>query len=174
MNQRFFEELQRAIKRGFTLAAVSASLSCTRPAPARTESAAPVDAGTPVAIEVKPRLRDADGGSLAQVPAASIRCFGDGNEPFHGGCCTHVHCYTPTSDTCVEPIEIAQRLGFTPRLPIGSGTCFCGQTAGPFAQPDGGVAECCYVVGTMGCSGRPLREDESTIVAPVVMRADWA
>lgn len=171
---RFLDELQRAMVRGFTLAAVSASLACNRPSPVSTDSRPMI--APPTSAPPKSRLRDLDGGLLAQVPSGSLGCSGEAEPGFHGRCCTQVHCYAPTSETCVEASALSSSVapGITPRLPIGSGTCRCGQTQGPFAQPDGGVTECCYVVGTMGCSGRPLRDRGDSVVASVVVRSDWA
>ena len=183
-SDQFFLELKRAIARGFTLAAVSVSLSCSGP------SIPPGDGGSGggggmVATggggggtAVAPPPRDLDGGSLTQVPSGSIECTGDAGSvgPFFGSCCTDVYCYQPTTETCAGPNEIGAHttMAFNPSLPPGSGTCMCGQTQGPFAQPDGGDTRCCYVVGSIGCTGRPLREEERAVVAAVVVRSDWA
>lgn len=150
---RFFDELKRAIARGFTLAAVSGALAC----------------GTP-------GVRNADGGVLAQAPSDSFMCSGDAGftGPFFGSCCTNLHCYPATSASCDTTVMPAGGPTFSPPLPPGSGTCMCGETKGPFAAPDGGANECCYVVGSIGCTGRPLREGESAVVAAVVLRHDWA
>jgi hypothetical protein len=159
---RFFEELRQAITRGFTLAAVSASVSC---------STLPLleDAGAT-------GLRDQDGALIAQAPANTSECTGDAGftGPYYGSCCTDLHCYTPTAGTCVAAASLSphQQPELTPRLPPGSGTCMCGTTLGPFASADS--TQCCYVVGSIGCTGRPLREGDAALVAAVVMRADWA
>lgn len=162
---RFFDELHRAITRGFTLAAVSVSVSCTKPALPERDAGARQPAAR--------RLRDPDGGLLARVPAGALACTGE-ETPEMGPCCTNVHCYPPSGETCAAPGDIREhREHIQPRLAPGSGTCMCGQTQGPFVQPDGG-GECCYVVGTMGCAGRPLREGGGAVVAAVVVRTDWA
>lgn len=183
---RFFEELQRAIARGFTLAAVSVAVSCSAPSVPSADSgfgggggggATATGGGGGGGTSMRPP-RDLDGGALAQVPSGSIQCTGDAGTagPFFGACCTNVHCYPPTDETCAAPNAIGPHttMQFEPRLPPGSGTCMCGQTQGPFAQPDGGQTQCCYVVGTIGCVGRPLRDDETAVVASVVSRSDWA
>lgn len=192
--ERFFEELQRAITRGFTLAAVSASMACGT---ASMNDAGPSTGGGSGFVTgggggsggggssgggggtmtFVPRDFDG-GGALGAVPPGSLQCTGDAGftGPFYGSCCTAVHCYPPTSERCAAPNAIGPHTGqaFTPALPPGSGTCMCGQTQGPYAQADGGDTECCYVVGKIGCDGRPLREGEVEVVARVVVRSDWA
>lgn len=171
---RFFEELQRAIARGFTLAAVSVAMSCGSPSVGDAGSGG--DAGGGGGSQ---GVRDSDGGGLAQVSGGAFFCSGDAGYtgPYYGSCCTNLHCYQPTDSACSTSANISPfAMTFTPPLPPGSGTCLCGSPAvtGPFAQPDGGTTECCYVVGSIGCTGRPLRDGETAIVAPVVVRSDWA
>jgi hypothetical protein len=38
------------------------------------------------------------------------------------------------------------------------------------ASPEG---TCCYLVGSIGCEGRPLLVDGAAIVAPLSRRGDW-
>ncbi|MBL8915274.1 MAG: hypothetical protein JNM17_31510 [Archangium sp.] len=165
IRDRFFEELRQAIARGFTLAAVSAAVSCS-PLPV------PGDDGGTMAMP----LRDRSGAAVSPAPSNYSACEGDAGTtgPFYGSCCTNLHCYTPTDGTCVATNEVYPHgsIMFTPSLPPGSGSCTCGTTQGPFASADG--TQCCYVVGSIGCLGRPLREGESTVVAAVVARSDWA
>lgn len=183
---RFFEELQRAIARGFTLAAVSVSLSCSAPSlPGdsgfgggggfNTGGGGEAVGGGGGSVLNPPR--DLDGGALTEVPSGSLQCTGDAGTvgPFFGACCTNVHCYPPTTEACAAPNAIGPHTGqqFDPALPPGSGTCMCGETQGPFAQADGGDTRCCYVVGSITCTGRPLREGSAALVAAVVPRDDW-
>jgi hypothetical protein len=166
---RFFEELHRAMSRGFTLAAVSVSMSC---GPASLQ---PMDAGSNEdAGSTAQPARGADGGQLAELPADAFVCTAD-TISATGACCSLLlHCYTPADGTCSTSVTALAEAQFTPPLPPGSGTCMCGTTTGPFAQPNGATTECCFVVGSTGCLGRPLREGQSSIVAAVVARADWA
>ena len=201
---RFFEELQRAIARGFTLATVSVAMSCG-PFGGRSADGGPSGGGGGSQMaagggggggsqtvggggggsQSVPPARDVDGGPLTQVPAGSFMCSGDagsaaddGGGFFFGSCCTNFHCYQPTNGTCSTAATVSpfDGLAYSPRLPPGSGTCMCGMPAvtGPFAESDGGTTECCYVVGSIGCVGRPLRDGETAIVAAVVARSDWA
>lgn len=168
---RFFEELQRAIARGFTLAAVSLTMSCESHVLPRR------DAGEDGGSQVAQSPRDADGGALSQLPTGSLFCMGDAGDtgPYYGSCCTNVHCYQPTDGTCAATVAPHDGVPLEPSLPPGSGTCLCGAAiAGPFAQTDGGTTECCYVAGSIGCTGRPLRDRNEAIIAAVVVRSDWA
>ncbi len=144
---QFFEDLQRAIVRGFTLAAVS-GLSC----------------GV---------ARDGAGRPLAPVPDGSITCSDAGSSE---ACCTRLHCYPATTAACVAKLvpgsDEAARL--SPPQPPGSGTCICGDITGPFGKAEGGTTDCCYVIGSFSCVGRPLREGNEAIVAAMVVRSDWA
>ncbi len=171
---RFFEELQRAIARGFTVAAVSASLSCGSPSsPGPDAGNGSGDGGTQTSMAP----RDVDGGALAEVPAGSFFCTGDAGTtgPFYGSCCTRLHCYPPVTGTCSATVAPNDGLPVSPALPPGSGTCLCGAAvAGPFAQPDGGNSECCYVAGSIGCTGRPLRDGNEAILAAIIASPDWA
>lgn len=167
--QQFFVEIRRAVARGFTLAAASAALACGTPTTTPDSGVTVVDAGEP------PAVRDPDGGLLAQVPADSLRCTGDAGSPgpFFGACCTRLHCYSTAEATCDAVLSWARE--FSPSLPgSSSGNCSCGEPTGPFASPDGGAHECCFVVGSIACLGRPLREGEAMLVAAVVARPDWA
>ncbi len=160
---QFFVELKRAIARGFTLAAVSGALACGTP------TVTPDSGGSP-------GVHNADGSALAQAPDDSFACTGDAGDmgPYYGACCTKLHCYTTTEATCDSAAMPFGQRAFNPSLPPGSGTCTCGETKGPFAAPDSGTDQCCYVVGSIGCTGRPLREGEAALVAAVVLRADWS
>ncbi len=64
-------------------------------------------------------------------------------------------------------------------LPEGAlnGSLACG-ISGPFApNPDdlsAAAGNCCYIVGNQVIDGRPLFVEKDMLVAPVVIRADWA
>ena len=163
-SDQFFLELKRAIARGFTLAAVSGALACGTPTV------------TPDGGGGSQGVHNADGSALAQAPDESYGCTGDAGDtgPYFGSCCTKLHCYTTTEATCDTSVMPFGPREFRPSLPPGSGTCMCGETKGPFAAPDGGTDQCCYVVGSIGCTGRPLREGDGALVAAIVVRSDWS
>ena len=92
-------------------------------------------------------------------------------------------CYTPDPGVaCALDLNTTElhRL-----LPPGSGTCGCGlgsdrapNVAGPFAPnpaDDSARSEgsCCYVIGRIGCTGRPLIVQGALQLAPLTERADW-
>ncbi|MDC0742999.1 hypothetical protein [Polyangium mundeleinium] len=71
---------------------------------------------------------------------------------YHGQCCDITLCTTPVNGMCpgVDKVVLEDR-------PPGSGECECEPLRGPFANEDDGSAEsCCYLVGSIGCDGRPL------------------
>jgi hypothetical protein len=160
-SERFFEELQRAIARGFTLAGVSAALSCGTPA-VRLD---PTGASQTVEVLDPIVAHQADGGQLAQVPSNEIFCDGMRTQ-LCSECCRSVYCYEPTDGVCADQLPVnSASFSYRP----------CSASVGPFAQPDGGTTGCCYVRGYESCVvGRPLREGAEALVAAVVSRSDWA
>jgi hypothetical protein len=131
--------------------------------------------------------RGAEGGepsggssALEPYPLDALGCFGpilDGG--YKGQCCTTARCYTPDAGTCVGP-----QAGPPIPLPPGSGSCGCLTTddansavRGPYAPNSEGMASpegsCCYLVGSIGCEGRPLIVNERPVVAPLALRSDW-
>jgi hypothetical protein len=111
-----------------------------------------------------------------------IGCGGEngGGFGFHGQCCYTALCYESVECLPADSLELPQKLqGFPP----GSGRCTCSLdgreiVSGPFSPnpedpkvPSSG--NCCYVVGGIGCDGRPLMIDGMARVAPVVVRSDW-
>ena len=81
---RFFEALQNAIARGFTLAAVSVAVSCGTPSLPGSDAGNGGGGG-----QTMMGTRDVDGGTLAEVPAGSFFCMGDAGTtgPYYGSCC---------------------------------------------------------------------------------------
>lgn len=101
---------------------------------------------------------------------------------YYGQCCVSPHCYTPSYGDCA-PADEAQP--FLPKFPPGSGDCACipevgeGQAVvGPYrARPDvtpESAGDCCYLVGSISCEGRPLLIAGVARVARLRPRADWA
>jgi hypothetical protein len=101
---------------------------------------------------------------------------------YSGQCCASPHCYTPADGgACAPASEVGYEL--LPKFPPGSGSCGCylpGQeatVAGPYRpRPDGtpvSEGECCYLVGSIGCLGRPLLVGGQARSAPRAPRADW-
>jgi len=98
---------------------------------------------------------------------------------YFGQCCTSARCYTPLEGACLTPDQ-----GPPIPYPPGSGTCGCAvrdgtglTVSGPYApNPDGMESPegtCCYLVGSIGCEGRPLLVAGTPLVAPIVRRGDW-
>jgi hypothetical protein len=118
---------------------------------------------------------------LEPYPMAEVGCFGPTHTGgYEGQCCISARCYTPDAGACVGPP--AERPPIP--LPPGSGTCGCSPDnpaeevlAGPYAPNPDGMASpegtCCYLVGSIGCEGRPLLVDGAAIVAPLSRRGDW-
>ncbi|AUX36733.1 MULTISPECIES: hypothetical protein [Sorangium] len=122
------------------------------------------------------------GGGEAGPPDASApldpypdpTCVG----PFHDGgyegqCCYEVHCTAPVDGACPAASAAAPHLD---GLPPGSGTCMCDgdgeggaeSIQGPYAnRAASDPASCCYLVGAIGCEGRPLLVRGEPRVAPL-------
>jgi hypothetical protein len=101
---------------------------------------------------------------------------------YYGQCCVSPHCYTPTSGACAPADEVSSLL---PEFPPGSGSCSCipevGEglaVVGPYrGRPEVtpvSTGECCYLVGSISCEGRPLLIAGVPRVAGLRKRADWA
>ncbi len=112
-------------------------------------------------------------------PACAGETHGGG---YYGQCCVSPHCYTPASGVCAPANEVSALL---PEFPPGSGSCSCvpeageGQAVvGPYhGRPEitpVSAGECCYLVGSISCEGRPLLVAGVPRVATVGARADWA
>lgn len=108
---------------------------------------------------------DEAGNPLDETPAPE--CSGpvyDDDFGYHGQCCEEVLCTTPVDGVCASP-ETAALTG----LPPGSGTCECSERSGPFQNADAADQNtCCYLVGSIGCDGRPLLVGGAPRLAEVV------
>jgi hypothetical protein len=122
---------------------------------------------------------------------AQLGCFGPSHDDgYYGQCCFEAHCYAPEAGAAC--LAAADRAGLHSKihLPLGSGSCGCSvqgdhpEIAGPFASnpadhstADAGGSSrsggCCYVVGSISCTGRPFCVDGTQLLAEVVARADW-
>jgi hypothetical protein len=127
-------------------------------------------------------------GTLPTFDPKQLVCFGEdyGNvsSGYDGQCCYKALCYTPANGAACASAEDVETLGWQdfPAFPPGSGECTCYDEThpvvqGPFARhptsPAEGEGDCCYMVGVIGCEGRPLRVEGAAVVAGVVRRADW-
>ena len=123
--------------------------------------------------------------TMDPYPLESLGCFGPISEnPLYGPqCCFEATCYTPANGgaCAVEPTD-----GSVPiALPPGSGTCGCSveedgrpYIAGPYASNPGAPepntpGRCCYVVGSVGCTGRPFVVGGLGRLAGIARRDDW-
>ena len=109
---------------------------------------------------------DEEGNALGALP--ELTCVGpiyDGEDfGYHGQCCFEVHCAAPVGNTCVSPDQAALT-----NLPPGSGECECDTRSGPFQNSDPEAADvCCYLVGSIGCDGRPLMIEGAPRLAEVI------
>lgn len=97
-----------------------------------------------------------------------------GEGGFTQQCCTSSSCIEADAGKCPPVDEVRYSL---PGYPPGSGSCSCGNDEGPFSDPAGiatnGEGECCYTYEWYSCEGRPLRDSEDMVLAPVVQRDDW-
>ncbi|MEZ4302501.1 MAG: hypothetical protein R3B70_46665, partial [Polyangiaceae bacterium] len=115
---------------------------------------------------------DSDGNTLETTPDGT--CYGETYSDsfgFHGQCCDEEHCIAPVDGSCPS----AQEAVITD-APPGSGECECDERKGPYANSDAASAEsCCYLLGSIGCDGRPLLVDNAPRLAPVMpCRGPWA
>jgi hypothetical protein len=128
--------------------------------------------------------------ALESLPAEQLGCVGPTHDDgYHGQCCFTQRCYVPAPGAaCSEDYWGRELLNV---VPPGSGTCSCGPggrepVSGPFAPnlsvpaslPEADVASppegsCCYVVGSIGCTGRPFVVNEAQRVADCAWRDDW-
>lgn len=112
---------------------------------------------------------------LDPVPARDYPyCVGPHyNAGYYGQCCGAVQCTEPVAGRCAE-LGSSALTGII--FPPGSGECSCETDEGPFARSEGlslGEGDCCYVIYSIVCDGRPLRRDGEVVVAEVVPRTDW-
>ena len=102
-------------------------------------------------------------------PTPESACYGPvytDDFGYHGQCCDDVVCTAPTNGVCLSPADA--RPSLQGQLPPGSGSCECEDLRGPYANNDAASTEvCCYLVGSIGCDGRPLLVDGKPRLARV-------
>ena len=178
-------ELRESIHTGAALAALTCAAGCGGHATPEGDSPVVPDLVTTPTDPDSPPLTPANnpGPALETYALDQLGCFGpsyDGG--YYGQCCFDAQCYTPANGVaCATAAEI-QSSRLIP-LPPGSGECGCGNQlgrdaiAGPFApntaDATASVGSCCYVVGSISCTGRPLVVDGAQLLAPAVQRIDW-
>ncbi|WP_437503745.1 hypothetical protein [Sorangium sp. So ce1099] len=95
------------------------------------------------------------------------------HDGYEGQCCYEVHCAAPVDGACPAAAEAAPHLD---DLPPGSGSCLCDgdgeggaeSIQGPYAnRAASDPASCCYLVGHIGCEGRPLLVRGEPRLAPL-------
>jgi len=102
---------------------------------------------------------------LTPEPVCRGPYYDDGGG-FFGQCCDDVLCTTPVNGAC--PSTADARAVLT-GLPPGSGSCECEPLRGPYANTDADSADaCCYLVGSIGCEGRPLLVHGEARLAEVI------
>jgi hypothetical protein len=180
--------LALAIKQGAALAAIGTVAGCAGKSqhsiaddgPATGGSTALGGTGSSGAGGSDTRGGSGGASELSPYRLEDLGCYGpvhDGG--YMGQCCVSARCYTPDAGACLLP-EQAPPIP----LPPGSGTCGCEASesvahtvSGPFAPNPEGMASpngsCCYLVGSIGCEGRPLLVEGVAVVAPLVRRNDW-
>ncbi|WP_437966274.1 ferritin-like domain-containing protein [Sorangium sp. So ce260] len=109
-------------------------------------------------------------------PYPDPTCVGpvhDDDFGYHGQCCYKVHCAAPVGGACPAASDAWPHLD---DLPPGSGSCTCDgdgeggaeSIEGPYANRTASdPASCCYLVGAIGCDGRPLLVGGEPRVAPL-------
>jgi hypothetical protein len=142
----------------------------------------PHDASSDVAV-----IPDATRDAVAVVDSGTydtsrLGCSGPFyDEGYYGQCCVVALCYTPDNGRDCLAANDPNLVDTVPRFPPGSGDCTCSEAepevTGPFARnPDHAnepPGSCCYLVGSIGCTGRPLCVHGEQVVASVVRRNDW-
>lgn len=105
----------------------------------------------------------------ADYPTSVGPDYGDG-PGYYGTCTGSPKCTVSVAGTCPAADSVYEL------KPPGSGTCSCATDLGPYAPPDPSYEEqgdCCYVIYSIACDGRPLRRDGEVLVAGIVARTDW-
>ncbi|MFO0592968.1 MAG: hypothetical protein U0441_35835 [Polyangiaceae bacterium] len=109
---------------------------------------------------------DTSGQALGPTPTPT--CVGpvyNDDFGYHGQCCYEEHCIQPDANWQCEAPNVAPITD----LPPGSGTCECEMRQGPFLNSDPNDSQkCCYLVGSIGCDGRPLMIEGEARLADVV------
>jgi hypothetical protein len=181
-------DLQLATQAGAALAAVGFAASCGSNSLTPSSSIDLGEAATNQSSEAGAGgalTSIVDGGAepspLTPYPESATGCSGKSYDAgYDGQCCVSAHCYDPDGASCLsaDAPELRERI----TLPIGSGTCGCvavdnHAVSGPYAPnpdvPPSSPGTCCYLVGSITCTGRPLVLDGMLVLAPVIARGDW-
>ena len=181
-------ELHVSVRAGAALAALTLAAGCGGEATSVEEAPGDSLPGTSTETTSTDTISTdtAQNQSLEVYSLDRVGCLGPiSDDPDWGPqCCFTASCYTPDAGAaCATNLHSAE-LSFL-RTP-NSGVCGCNVpseglpgVAGPFAPnpADDSVrreGSCCYLVGRIGCTGRPLVVQGTLQVAPLVERADWA
>lgn len=171
--ERMLERLERAMQRGLMMSMALAACSAK-------EVSEPMDSVEQVAGAggegaTTPGLQSYPDDAY---PTCSGPTYGQGGAPsgYDGQCCVEPMCFTPEHGACPPADQVGS--AELPEFPPGSGTCGCSPVEGPFApRKDHEAAtpgSCCYLVGSIGCTGRPLLVNGSLRVAASARRSDWS
>jgi len=114
--------------------------------------------------------------NLSAIPAGEYPDCSEDPEP----CCVDVYCHEPADGNC---IEITAENGWDAAstitgLSLGSGNCLCSEPDGPYSNEGAEaytdtVGSCCYLVGIVGCEGRPMQVAGQLRTAPLVRGRRW-
>lgn len=164
----FLQRLLVATQWGAGLVAVAACSSSINSGQGGGGSATATDAGADAATGTAP-------GDLQPLPDGV--CSGpiyDAGFGYHGQCCEEIVCTDPLSGLCPGPTDA--RPALQGKLPPGSGSCECSPLRGPFAASAASTGgACCYLVGSIGCDGRPLIVDGRLCLADVLAgKSAWS
>lgn len=115
--------------------------------------------------------------ALATIDGGYPHCSGMATM-LSGPCCVSVHCIElPDAGGACPPASALteQDLGYQG---LGSGSCRCTPIAGPYSrasarQYSDTEGPCCYTIGVMGCTGRPLLVAGKPRLAPLLRGAAW-
>lgn len=164
---------------GVALATLTgAATGCTESEPAAMRDSGSPDAATRPDASMSARR------PTVPYEVADLTCWGEDHVGgYMGRCCVEAHCYTPEKSALCAAASMAQP--HLEQFPPGSGSCGCNLgpdtdvgVAGPFAPVAGNTpeteGECCYLVGAISCTGRPLVVEGEIVIAPLVTRSDWA
>lgn len=178
-------ELRGSTRRGATLAALTFAAACGGEAKDKGTSSggSPGTGGGCGTAQTGSAGEIGCGDPLQPYPTTPLGCFGPVYDAgYHGQCCYEARCYTPpTGKACDDPLDERARDLYS-ILPPGSGSCSCrenGQPAvsGPYApnptHTPSAPGTCCYLVGAIGCDGRPFFVEGELLLAGVIRRDDW-
>jgi hypothetical protein len=156
--ERIAQKLSRAIAQGAALASMTSIVGCSDDHPGNT--------------------------NLVPYALNGVGCWGASHDGgYYGQCCADAHCYTPSDGSSCRPADNVRDL--LSEFPPGSGECNCNLAedastgvAGPFAPNSAHTprtaGQCCYLVGSISCTGRPLMVDGQPLLAELSTRSDWA